>query len=132
MKRLLLTLLVGLCLLGLMSDRATRDPRLVSYDPLPPDDMEECTNPVASSGFSLIAGELPLRNILLQARVAAGSNPLDASQRQPVRMIRDPYAAYSAVAVDPANNEVVLTDENLFKIWVYDRSKGGFKAVKIS
>jgi DNA-binding beta-propeller fold protein YncE len=37
-------------------------------------------------------------------------------------MIRDPYAAYSAVAVDPANNEVVLTDENLFKIWVYDRS----------
>ena len=44
MKRLLLTVLLGLCLLGglgLMSDRATRDPRLVSYDPLPPDDMEE-------------------------------------------------------------------------------------------
>ena len=91
MKRLFLTLrrkwtvLLGLCLLGglgLMSDRAKRDLRLVAYDPLPPDDMEECTNPAGSSGFSLIAGELPLRNILLQARVAAGSNPLDASQRQ--------------------------------------------------
>src|ERR1700686_674235 len=84
---LVLSLLGGL---GLFSDRGMRDPRLVSYDPLPPDDMEECTNPVASSGFSLIAGELPLRTILMQARVAAGSNPLDASQRQPVRMIRDP------------------------------------------
>jgi DNA-binding beta-propeller fold protein YncE len=131
MKRRLLTLrrkwtvLLALCLvggLGLMSDRGMRDPRLVSYDPLPADDTEECTNPVASSGFSLIAGELPLRTILMQARVAAGSSPLDASQRKPERMIRDPYAAYSAVAVDPANNEVVLTDENLFKIWVYDRS----------
>src|SRR5579864_8177623 len=87
------TALIGLCLLGglgLMSDRTKRDPRLVAYDPLPADDMAECTNPVASSGFSLIAGELPLRNILLQARVAAGSGPVDASQRQPVRMIRDP------------------------------------------
>jgi DNA-binding beta-propeller fold protein YncE len=122
------TVLLGLCLLGglgLMSDRGMRDPRLVSYDPLPPDDMAECTNASPSNGFSLMAGELPLRNVLLQARVAAGaaaSSPLDASQRKPERMIRDPYAAYSAVAVDPSNNEVVLTDENLFKIWVYDRS----------
>src|SRR5690242_19388036 len=91
------TVLLGLCLLGglsLMSDRPTRDPRLLSYDPLPADDMEECTNPVGSSGFSLIAGELPLRNMLLQARVATGASPLDASQRKPERMIRDPYVAY--------------------------------------
>jgi DNA-binding beta-propeller fold protein YncE len=51
---------------------------------------------------------------------AAGASD-DLSQRQPVRMIRDAYAAYSAVAVDPVNNEVVLTDENLFQILVYDR-----------
>src|SRR5579864_6087917 len=99
------TVLIGLCLLGglgLMSDRVKRDPRLIAYDPLPPDDMEDCTNPAASSGFSLIAGELPLRTILMQTRIAAGTaaaSPLDASQRQPVRMIRDPYAAYSAVEV---------------------------------
>jgi hypothetical protein len=43
------------------------------------------------------------------------------SSRKPIRTIRDPYAAYSAVAVDPVNNEVVLADENLFQILVYDR-----------
>jgi DNA-binding beta-propeller fold protein YncE len=43
------------------------------------------------------------------------------SSRKPIRTIRDSYAAYSAIAVDPVNNEVVLTDENLFQILVYDR-----------
>jgi len=38
-----------------------------------------------------------------------------------VRMIRDPNSAYSAVAVDAAHNEVVLTDENSFNIITYDR-----------
>ena len=36
-----------------------------------------------------------------------------------MRMIRDRYASYSSVAVDPSNNEVVLTDENLFNVLVY-------------
>src|SRR5437588_7678382 len=38
--------------------------------------------------------------------------------RKPLRMIRDPNAAYSAVAVDTSHNEVVLTDENLFNVLV--------------
>ena len=102
-------------------------PRLVSYDALPPEDGPECDPPLPgispAAGLSLMAGELPLRNILLQARIAAGgaSTTNDASQRKPERMIRDPYAAYSAVAVDAAHDEVVLTDENLFNIWIYDR-----------
>jgi DNA-binding beta-propeller fold protein YncE len=45
------------------------------------------------------------------------------SRRQPLRTIKDPNAAYSAVAVDPARQEVVLTDENLFSILVYDRNE---------
>jgi DNA-binding beta-propeller fold protein YncE len=129
LKRLRWTAPLGLGViawLSLTGDRGMRDPRLVAYDPLPPDDMAECTDATPpSNGLSLFAKELPLRNVLLQARVAAGaaaSTALDLSQRQPERMIRDPYAAYSAVAVDPSNNEVVLTDENLFKIWVYDRN----------
>jgi DNA-binding beta-propeller fold protein YncE len=36
-------------------------------------------------------------------------------------MIRDTYPTYSAVAVDPIRNEMVLQDENLFRILVYDR-----------
>ena len=110
-------LAIGLCLilwLGLTSV-VPRDLRLISYDPLEPEDGEACALPPAT----LVAGELPLRNILLQTRLASGTQ--DASQRKPDRMIRDPYAAYSAVAVDTANNEVVFTDENLFNIWIYDR-----------
>jgi DNA-binding beta-propeller fold protein YncE len=45
----------------------------------------------------------------------------ELATRKPVRMIRDSYSAYSAVAVDTAHNEVVLTDENLFNVLVYDR-----------
>ncbi|HXP87239.1 MAG TPA: hypothetical protein VN841_21080 [Bryobacteraceae bacterium] len=105
--------------LGLTED-LPRGAHLLSVDPLPSEDGEECARPEPPTGLSLLAGELPLRNILLQARLAAQTQ--DASQRKPERMIRDPYAAYSAVAVDPAHDEVVLTDENLFNIWVYDRS----------
>src|SRR3989442_12290968 len=56
----------------------------------------------------------------IAARNAASQ---DRSQLKPVRSIRDPYAAYSSVAVDPINNEVVMTDENLFQILVYDRTR---------
>ena len=112
---------MGICLLvwlGLISG-VQRNPRLIGYDPLPPENGAECELPAPPPGLALQAGELPLRNILLQTRIAAETQ--DASQRKPERMIRDPYAAYSAVAVDAKNNEVVLTDENLFNIWVYDR-----------
>jgi DNA-binding beta-propeller fold protein YncE len=42
--------------------------------------------------------------------------------RKPLRTIRDRYPQFSAVAVDPVNDEVVLQDENLFQIQVFDRT----------
>lgn len=42
--------------------------------------------------------------------------------RQPLRRIYDRYPQYSAVAVDPARDEVVLQDENLFQIQVFNRT----------
>jgi DNA-binding beta-propeller fold protein YncE len=42
--------------------------------------------------------------------------------RPPVRAIRDEFPTYSAVAVDPIRNEIVVQDENLFQVLVYDRS----------
>jgi DNA-binding beta-propeller fold protein YncE len=114
-----------------MTGDSRPDGRLVSYDALAPDSLEECTTPetpIPSGALTLAAGTLPLRTLLLQARAAgtgtATEGPFaaqDASQRKPERLIRDPYAAYSAVAVDPNHDEVVMTDENLFNIWVYDR-----------
>lgn len=104
-----------------MARRLAAGPRLVSYDRLPPDEGEACAYEPVSETLPPQASTMPLRRALLQARVAQADSA-DMSQRQPVRMIRDPYAAYSAVAVDNAHNEVVLTDENLFNLWIYDRT----------
>jgi len=64
---------------------------------------------------------------LQEARAAREPVPSDsardaASKRLPIRTMRDAYSAYSAVAVDPTNNEVVMTDENLFSILSYNRT----------
>jgi DNA-binding beta-propeller fold protein YncE len=110
-------------LLGLAGD-SRRGPRLIAWHSVASDngDDSECATDQPGGAFSLTAAPLPLRNLLMQTRIAGEWNPLDASQRKPDRMIRDPYAAYSAVAVDPNHDEVVMTDENLFNIWVYDRN----------
>ena len=41
--------------------------------------------------------------------------------RIPVRTIRDTAPTYSAVAVDPSSNEVILQDNNLWQYLVFDR-----------
>jgi DNA-binding beta-propeller fold protein YncE len=40
----------------------------------------------------------------------------------PLRMVRDPNAAFAAVAVDVTRNEVIATDENLFQILAFKRT----------
>ena len=40
----------------------------------------------------------------------------------PLRTIRDPYAGFAAIRVDPVRNEVVVMDEFKFNIYVYDRT----------
>src|SRR5262245_20715381 len=57
------------------------------------------------------------------AVAAAAAVVLYASDfdRAPVRVIRDPYPTFSAVAVDMDGNEIVLQDENNFGFAVYDR-----------
>ena len=93
-------------------------PRMISYDRLPEEEGEACAyEPVSETVPGL--GNMPLRTALLQLRVAQAETE-DLSQRKPLRMIRDSYAAYSAVAVDNAHNEVVLTDENLFNLWIFE------------
>jgi len=50
---------------------------------------------------------------------SAGSGGL----AKPVRHIRDAYPSFASVAVDMVRNEVVMTDENLFQVLVYDRTE---------
>lgn len=61
-----------------------------------------------------------------EMRLAAfrqANGPGTGSLRTPVRDIRDGYPAFASVAVDMVRNEVVMTDENLFQILVYDRTE---------
>lgn len=39
----------------------------------------------------------------------------------PVRTVNDPYPTFANIAVDPLNDEVVVSDENRFSLIVYDR-----------
>ena len=107
-------------LLSLSDPRSTgdvlkaTDPRLVSIDPLP--EMlpgQVCLDP---SGNLLMAASL---NSLWAA-------PLPEAQsnrpRNPIRVIHDRYSSFSSVAVDRVRDEVVVTDENLFQVLVYNRT----------
>jgi DNA-binding beta-propeller fold protein YncE len=40
---------------------------------------------------------------------------------KPIRTVGDPYPTFANIAVDPASDEVVVTDENRFSLMVYDR-----------
>ncbi len=95
--------------------QAVVEPELVSSVPLP--DVEwTCLLP----DTAVYAAS---REELLQQRAASGSaagRTIDAD-RSPIRTISDHRATYSAVAVDPTRDEVVLQDENLFQVLVYGR-----------
>jgi hypothetical protein len=82
--------------------------RLVSIDPLPSFDGDACAWP-GGGVFEAAA----------YAQTPAGTAATDLA---PVRAIEDNAATFSAVAVDPVRNEIVLQDENLFQIHVYDRT----------
>ncbi|MCH7979761.1 MAG: beta-propeller fold lactonase family protein [Acidobacteria bacterium] len=96
--------------------KPTGQAQLVSIQPYPEMNGDMCQWAPASASSTLLAAfQQPRPGMPDEA------NRAEVEKRAPVRMIRDDYAAYSSVAVDPINDEVVLTDENLFQILVYDR-----------
>jgi len=115
--------------------KPTGYPQLVSVEPLPEVAMggELCAWVPAPSPVRLAAA-LRQERFTAQspsAAVADGRGSV-ALNRPPVRVIRDPYPTYSAVAVDPKNNEIVLQDENLFQLMVYDRLTNTPAAARLS
>lgn len=124
-------LAVGFLLTAAMSDsdalhyrhplarKPRNQPRLVSIQPLPAAEGELCEWVPASASLSLALQQ--------GAAVEAAASPpgssadVETAKRAPLRVIHDAYPSYSAVAVDVTHNEVVLQDENLFQILVYDR-----------
>ena len=106
--------------------QATGQPQLVSIEPWPMMDGEMCQWVPASASTTLVAA--------LQQRPASGRavmapdrpRPSDATRaeiarREPLYTIADRHFAYAGIAVDPARNEVVLAEENLSRLLVYDR-----------
>lgn len=100
-----------------LSRRLTGEPQMVSYAPLPVMDGAMCEWVPASAGSTLSAA-FPQGN---PDYSAAQTQPQTAT-REPLRVVRDNTFSFSSVAVDVARNEVVMTDENLFSILVYDRT----------
>jgi DNA-binding beta-propeller fold protein YncE len=96
---------------------ATGSPRLVAVEPLPSAEGEICEWIPSSAGEELFA---PLQQAPAPARAAA---PRTSTQidRAPVRQIRDTYPTYSAIAQDPLTGDILMQDENLFGIKVFDR-----------
>jgi 6-phosphogluconolactonase (cycloisomerase 2 family) len=91
--------------------KAVIEPELVSSEPWPDIDWQ-CLLP----DDTVYAAS---REEALQARAAALDRRTVDADRAPVRTIWDNRATYSAVAIDPKHNELVLQDENLFQILVY-------------
>jgi DNA-binding beta-propeller fold protein YncE len=87
--------------------------RLVRFDALPPD---VCVWPAAVQWAEQAAGRQGRR---------AQALPLDDQtkifQGPPARKVQDKYPAFAAVAVDPARDEVIVTDENMFQVFAYNR-----------
>ena len=85
-------------------------------------------NPVTAA-LALTTGATsgPAALEVVEAQEQTPSEPTAAqiaavAARRPVRTIRDQYPQFSAVAVDARNDEVVLQDENLFQVMVFDRT----------
>jgi hypothetical protein len=92
-------------------------PRLTSVQALPEMNGAMC---------EMVPASFQAGSAAIQVSPASQDRPSDARYaevrgRAPLRIVRDPYSAFSSVAVDVKNNEVIFTDENLFQLVVYDR-----------
>ena len=109
----------------LASRRGTGEARLVSAEPLPGLDAPMCEW-MPASGEAYQGFVMPVAQRL---SAEAAKNAKDVNRRYvpgedekpPLRVIRDTYPTYSALAVDFNSNEIFLQDENLFGIKVFDR-----------
>lgn len=104
-----------------LTRKPTGQPQLISIEPLPASDGQMCEWVPASASMAET-----LQREQSAARTASGASadaarPVVDADRSPVRVVRDTYPTYSAVAVDLNTNEVFLQDENLFGVKVFNR-----------
>ena len=97
-------------------------PQLISVQPLPATEEIECQWEPASASATL-AETLQGQRTSERSSAALPGGAASAIEiaRAPVRVIRDTYPTYSAIALDTNTNEVYLEDENLFGYKVFNR-----------
>jgi DNA-binding beta-propeller fold protein YncE len=101
------------------SRRATGQPQLIAIEPLDMDG-EMCQWEPAAAGESALFA----MTLAQDQHVSADweTKPPGNADRAPVRVIRDTYPTYSAIAINLEKDEVLLQDENLFGIKVFNRT----------
>jgi DNA-binding beta-propeller fold protein YncE len=100
--------------------RPNGQPQLVSMEAMPMAEGESCVWEPAIAGASWRAARLQRRDEPSSQTVATDKRPVE-SDRTPVRVIHDPNPSFSSLAVNPENNMLVVTDENLFQVLEYSR-----------
>ena len=108
------------------SDKGAGGAQLVAFEPFPESDGPMCEVTTTSAHSTLAAAMVQREEAKESGQGAGEARPSDdarteGSRRPPLHVMRDPSAAFSGIAVDLKNNEVVVTDENNFAIMSYDR-----------
>ena len=104
----------------------TGGPQLVSIQPFPEMEGAICewmpASATATASTSLTAAlwQSPASGLAAQTS-PDGARTATEIERAPLRVIRDTYPTYSAIAVDINSNEVYMQDENLFGLKVFNR-----------
>jgi DNA-binding beta-propeller fold protein YncE len=100
--------------------------RIVSMTSLPEAESADSCEAPASASLELPAAFTQSAGSGTGAPSQAGTLPSGAAraavaERRPLRVITDPDFSFAGVAVDPIRNEVILADENVSALVVYDR-----------
>ena len=97
------------------------DPQLVSIEPMPSPDGEMCQWIPANATSTLTEALMQEEDSGPAPSAAKGGAAVGNADRKPARTIRDTFPTYSAIAVNLQKDEVLVQDENLFGIKVFDR-----------
>ena len=114
--------------------RPTGEAQLVSIDPMPQADGDMCQWTTASASSTMPEALAQEKMAALRPPAAAdtGATSSQTLDRAPIRAIRDPNPSFSAVAVEPNSNMLVVTDENLFRVLEYNRTDNTPPKVKMT
>ena len=101
--------------------RPTGEPQLISVEPMPMAEGDNCVWEPASASTTLTSELAQEREETSSvSAVPMDKRPIE-SDRAPARVIHDPNPSFSSLTVDPDTNMLVVTDENLFQVLEYNR-----------